>query len=339
MVFQNIPSVGRSVSQSVACCDLKERFTPVYTPLDLSPPSSGCTFAGFPLFDSLSPTPSDRLATCLLWWCLQRSHGNGSCDQSASRRAPGNSRRLCCVCVCVRESNCISRRRASPCRDLLFSTRWQLPTVRFRWNAKRRLVVRDGLRSTNFDHSCPGSNILNSCAQVWTVVTLEVSKLSVFLPLSRSPERLNCKTERRWSHDNQGNEASREDKNAGAGRREAQIVSFRKSLAWLARAFIAWHVTKVGGARACRLVLRSTSALLSLRSLLRSDTIFGAKWRAVSVNRVATPRECDWRSINKRSRIRWKRQKKSEPWSKSEEERERETDKDCFARRDVKFAG
>lgn len=42
-----------------------------------------------------------RPATCLLWRCLQRSHGNGSCDQSVVRRAPGNSRR---------SSRCVSNR-------------------------------------------------------------------------------------------------------------------------------------------------------------------------------------------------------------------------------------
>lgn len=38
-----------------------------------------------------------RPVTCLLWRCLQRSHGNGSCDQSVVRRAPGNSGRSRCV--------------------------------------------------------------------------------------------------------------------------------------------------------------------------------------------------------------------------------------------------
>jgi len=47
---------------------------------------SPCLLA--PLFPLLLLT-GDRL----LWRCLQRSHGNDSCDQSADRRAPGNSRR------------------------------------------------------------------------------------------------------------------------------------------------------------------------------------------------------------------------------------------------------
>lgn len=44
-----------------------------------------------------STCPSPCRCPALLWRCLQRSHGNGSCDQSVVRRAPGNSWRWLAV--------------------------------------------------------------------------------------------------------------------------------------------------------------------------------------------------------------------------------------------------
>lgn len=69
---------------------------------------------------SLPPLPAP--ATCPLWRCLQRSHGNGSCDQSAGRRAPGNSgRSWCCQNQIVFRVTSRSVRRG-----LLLPRRWQL---------------------------------------------------------------------------------------------------------------------------------------------------------------------------------------------------------------------
>lgn len=84
------------------------------------------------LLAPLPSAPSHQPATCLLWRCLQRSHGNSSCDQSTKRRAPGNSG--CSWCTRL------ELRFASRCDDLLLSQGWQLDntdSLRFRWDAKR----------------------------------------------------------------------------------------------------------------------------------------------------------------------------------------------------------
>lgn len=111
------------------------------------------------LLAPLPSAPSHQPATCLLWRCLQRSHGNGSCDQSTKRRAPGNSG---CSWSARLELRFASRRD-----DLLLPRVDSSTIIRtvsdFNETRNGRLIV-GARREFQFDHSKrPGKSDAREC--------------------------------------------------------------------------------------------------------------------------------------------------------------------------------
>lgn len=109
-----------------------------------------------------------RPATCLLWRCLQRSHGNGSCDQSVVRRAPGNTRRgVYRVGLCL-----LSYRRRSLRGLVILSVFLRTLTVR---RSTERTIWRDAKRGWldcpekwRTWHTVPGSGVVFMCCSPLT---------------------------------------------------------------------------------------------------------------------------------------------------------------------------
>lgn len=217
-----------------------------------------------PSFAPSSPSSNDRPATCLLWWCLQRSHGNGSCDQSASRRAPGNSRWLCCVC----ENRIVFRvvhRPVAICYFRSIDSSRQLDFDEIAARRARRTWI-DELWSFGFS-----IKYLTVAYLPWDLKWVNYRALSLkFLELWNQERRCNtiiilCRIITEWS-------VSRKSK----GRRQTQCGSshpFSKVPRLIPRASLYNTWPTSWGARACRFVLSLDTVSPYCRSVCRPALI------------------------------------------------------------------